>query len=362
MSADFTTNPGGVSSSTVEHLVAQTVDTVTSYSPSTLYFLANQKKWIGSQMRFPIKYQETKQGMAFDGLDKFSTTKVNAFVYNYFSPVGYEIPVVISGIDRDVNESNKVIDLMKREMVSNAHEMAADIAAKFYTAQTGKNFWSITDGAEDGTISCSTYGALPRGTYTTLVGSVTASVGNLTAAAMRTSFNAATHGNDSPNLILCDKTTWGYYEKLAIPSTQLVVTQNVLMGYPKFTGASPNGLPNITAPGADLKGQIGFSALYYNGVPVIADEAATSGYMFMLNTKNWGFYGLESKESGATAVKFNAEGMDGVYNIPVTTGFTFLPYQRPVDQYGSVGHILLMGNLICNNPRNQAILTGITGA
>lgn len=212
------------------------------------------------------------------------------------------------------------------------------------------------------TISTTTYGALSRSIYTTLKGSVTASVGNLTAAAMRTSFNAATHGSDSPNLILCDKTTWGYYEKLAIPSTSLQVTQNVLMGYPKFTGASPNGLPNITAPGADLKGQIGFSSLYYNGVPVIADEAATSGYMFMLNTKNWGFYGLESKEPGAVPVKFNAEGMDGVYNIPVTTGFTFLPYQRPVNQYGQVGHILLMGNLICTNPRNQAILYGITGA
>ena len=362
MSADFTTNPGGVSTSTIEYLTARTVDTITSYSPSTLYFLGNQKKWKGSQMRFPIKYKETGQGTAFDGLDKFSTTKVNAFVYNYFSPVGYEIPVVISGIDRDVNETNKVIDLVEREMVSNAHEMAADIAALFYSTQSGKNFWSITDGAEDGNISCTTYGALARATYTTLVGSVTASIGNLTAAKLRTSFNAATHGVDSPNLILCDKTTWGYYEKLAIPSTQLTVTQNVLMGYPKFTGASPNGLPNITAPGADLKGQIGFSALYYSGVPVIADEAATSGYMYMLNTKNWGFYGLESKEEGAKPVKFSAAGMDGVYNVPVTTGFTFLPFVRPADQYGSVGHILLMGNLICDNPRNQAILYGITGA
>ena len=212
------------------------------------------------------------------------------------------------------------------------------------------------------TLGATTWGGLSRTTYSGLKGNYTNVAGNLTLALLRTSYNNATHGPNTPNVILTTKAVWALYEKLLTPTLSNQIANTALAGYPIFTGASANGLPNIVAPGTNLKGAQGFSAIYYNGVPIIADENATAGYMVMLNTKDWGFYGLKSTAPGYKSVQFTSDALDGVYNVPVTTGFAFSGYNMPIDQYGKVGHIILTGNLICANPRNNSILIGITGA
>lgn len=361
--ADFTVNPGSVSTSTIEKLVAKTVDTILNYSPATLFFLGNQKTWTGNLMRFPIKYQQNSQGIAFDGLQKFSTTKTENFAYMSFSPVGREMPTVISQMEVDVNASNRVIDLIARQMASDAQDLADTIAGKLYTVQTGIEFLSLIDAVDDGTYGSGTYGGLSRTTYTGLKGNVTTSVGNLTLANMRTSYNNATHGADSPNIIFTTKAVWAYYEKLLTPTLQNQIGSTAIAGYAKFTGASDGGLPNITAPGTKLNGSQGFNAIYFNGVPVVADEKCPAGYMFGLNTRSIAFYGLKSTGEGYKNVTFMSdESMDSVYNIPVTTGFSWSGFNQPIDQYGKVGHIILMGNLIANNPRLNFLMTGITGS
>jgi hypothetical protein len=85
--------------------------------------------------------------------------------------------------------------------------------------------------------------------------------------------------------------------------------------------------------------------------------------MFGLNTRNLAFYGLKSTGEGYKSVTFmDDSSMDSVYNIPVTTGFSWSGFNLPIDQYGKVGHIILMGNLICSSPRNMFLSTGITGS
>ena len=347
-----------VSTSTMEHLVAATVDTVLTYSPATLFFLGNQKPWRGSQMRFPIKYAQNTEGMWFTGLERFSTTSSSNFVYGTASPTGREINCVVSQIELDLNASERVIDLLARRLASDAQDMAHDIADSFYAVQTGNAFLSILEGCDDDTLGADTYLGLDRGTYG-LAGSVTNIGGNITLAGMRTSYNACVHGSDSPNLILCTKAVWGYYEKLATPTVQHNVQQSP---YTSFVGATVGGLPNLIAQGMGVGGNLGFRALYWNGVPVVADEHIATGYMYMLNTRNWAFYGVKSTDPDYKTVKFTGGGLESPYSIPATTGFSFSGFNKPVDQYGKVGHIILVGNLICNQPRNQAILYGITGA
>lgn len=358
---DFSANTT-VNTSTLEYLVAKTVDTVLNYSPATLFFLGKQKRWQGSQMRMPIKYAQNSQGMSFNGLEKFSTTKTNNFINMTFNPTGREIPTVISQIEADVNSSNKVMDLIARQMASDAQDMASDIATLFYTLQTGKNFLSLKDACDDGSLGATSYGGLLRATYTGIKGNYVSIGGNLTLANLRTEYNACTHGSDSPDLILTTKAVWAFYEKLLTPTLSNQVTQASLSGYAKFTGASANGVPNIAAPGTDLKGSQGFSAIFYNGVPVIADENCNSGYLYMLNTRSLAFYGLPSTHPDYKPVKFSDSSMDSVYNVPATTGFSFSGFNTPIDQYGQVGHIILMGDLICNNPRLNGVMIGITGA
>lgn len=149
--ADFTgSNNYSTSTSTLESLVAKTVDTVLNYSPSTLFFLSNQRAWKGTAMRFPVKYQSNTEGMSFDGLEKFSTTKSDNFIYGTFNPTGREINSVISQIEADVNASNPTVNLEARQLASDAQDMASDIATLFWTLQTGKNFNSILDFVDDG--------------------------------------------------------------------------------------------------------------------------------------------------------------------------------------------------------------------
>jgi hypothetical protein len=358
---DFSAN-SSVNTSTMENLVAKTVDTILNFSPATLFFLGQQKAWKGSKIEMPIKYAASTQGMSFDGLERFSTTKSTNFTKMSFNPTGREMPVVISQIEADVNASYPVVDLVARQLSSDAQDMASDIATLFYTLQTGKNFLSLIDAVDDGTLGATSYGGLLRATYTGIKGNLTTAIGNLTLANLATSFNQAVHGNESPDLILTTKAVWNYYEKLLTPTLSNQVSNNTLLGYSKFTGAGVNGQPNIAAPGTNLKGAQGFNAIFYRGVPVIADEVCPAGYLFMLNTKTTNFYGLLSTHPGYKPVRFNGGSIESVYNIPVTTGFSFSGFNSPIDQYGQVGHILLMGNLICKNPRLNSLMTGITGA
>ncbi len=212
------------------------------------------------------------------------------------------------------------------------------------------------------TLGATTWGGLTRSNYAGLKGNYTNINGNMTLSNLRTGYNNAVHGPNSPNLILCPKATWAYYEKLLTPTLSNQILNTALLGYPIFTGASRGGLPNLVAPGTNLKGAQGFSAIYYNGVPVIADEVAPAGYLAMLDTKDWGFYGVKSTADNYKTVTFSSDTMDSVYNVPVTTGFSFSGFNVPIDQYGKVGHIILVGNLICSNPRNNTILVGITGS
>ncbi len=360
--ADFTTNTT-VDTSTIYKIMAKAIDIVTSYSPVTLHFLKNQKRWDwGEQAQIPIKYQQNNQGMSFDGLEQFSTTKVNNFQKMKFNPTGYEIPVVISGFELDVNKSKPIVDIVKRQVASDAQDMASDIADQFFTLQTGKAFNSLLDICDDTSLGTTSYGSLSRTTYTGLRGNYTGSIGNITLAQLTSSINNATHGNQTPDLIVTTKAIWGYIEKLYLPTISNQVATMRFSGYPNYVGASNDGTPSILGAGSPLKGSHGFRALEYGGVPIVADEKCPTGYLFGLNTKGISFYGLESTLPGYKSVQFSDDSLDGANNVPIVPGFAFSGFNLPIDQYAEVGHIILKGQLIGENPRNNFLLTGITGS
>lgn len=201
---DYTANTN-INTSTMDYLVGSTVDTVLTYSPATLFFLGNQRKWKGSQMKIPIKYAQNTQGSWFTGLERFSTTSTDNFKNMSFDPTGREINCVLSQIELDLNDTNKVIDIVARRLASDAQDLAHDVADSFFTLQAGNAFLSLLDAADDGTLGATSYGGLSRTTYTGLAGNYVDVGGNLTLATMRTQFNSCTHGPDSPNLILCTK-------------------------------------------------------------------------------------------------------------------------------------------------------------
>jgi len=140
-----------VNTSTIEKLVAKTVDVVINSSPITLRLLGNQKTWMGAKMKFPVKWQKGVAGLAFNGLQKFSTSRSNSFINMEFDPTGYEINVVLPQIEVDVNESAKVIDMVARELQSRQEDMIDDIATLLYTVHSAadENFLSLIDACDN---------------------------------------------------------------------------------------------------------------------------------------------------------------------------------------------------------------------
>jgi len=339
-----------INTASVAKLVAKTIDTVINSSPITLRILGNQKPW---KRLHPIKFQKGVAGKSFDGLDKFSTEKSDSFINMEFTPTGYEVNVVVSQMEVDVNKAReRYIDIVARELQSRQDDMIDDIATLFYTLQTGKNFLSLLDAVDDGTLGATSYGGLLRSTYTGIKGNYINIAGALSLANLRTQFAACTHGNQKPDLIVTTKAQWAKYEALAALASRTVVTNR---GYPQLTRTGI--APSIQA----LKGQMGFDVLWFSGQPLVVDESAPAGYMLLLNTKHLFFRAVKSTDPDYTVVKFAKGSIEGVYtDVPKTQGFAFSGFNKPIDQYGKVGHIILMGNLISDSPRHLGVMIGLT--
>lgn len=339
-----------INTASVGKMVAKTIDTVINSSPLTLRLLGNQKPW---KRIHPIKWQKGVAGKSFDGLEKFSTEKSDSFINMEFNPTGYEINVVTSQMEVDVNKAReKYIDIVARELQSRQIDMIDDIATMFWTIQTGKAFLSILDACDDGSLGATSYGGLLRATYTGIKGNYTATAGAMTLALLRTKFAACTHGNEKPNLIVTTKAQWAKYEVLNAQASRTIVTNK---GYPQLTRTGI--MPTVQA----LKGQAGYDVLYFSGAPMVVDESTPSGHLAMLNDKHIAFRAVKSTHPDYTTVKFASGSIEGVYtDVPKTPGFAFSGFNMPIDQYGNVGHIILMGNLFSDSPRHLGIEVSYT--
>lgn len=308
--------------------------------------ITSAKKWSGEQMKFPFKYAKNTTGTSFSGFDTFSTSATDNRVRLAFDPKFYQISVAIPGDEYSVNsvDETKVIDLASAELESARQDMADDLGTIFYADGTGnssKDPLGLKAIVDDGT-NTSTYGGLTRATYTQLNSTVTASGGTLTLAKLRTLYNNAKRGSQKPTVAYTDETTWGYYEQLLQPQERITKDASATKG---------------------LRSGTGFTGLAYAGVPVLADEKCTSGYFYFLNEDYLDWYALPFQLPGVKMytpkVRSVIEGND--YSEVEGFGFSWSGWILPSNAGAVVGHIFLGGQLISQNPRFHAVLTGITG-
>jgi len=108
-----------------------------------------------------------------------------------------------------------------------------------------------------------------------------------------------------------------------------------------------------------LQGFAGFNALSYRGRPLVADDLCTNQTFFWLNENYIKFKRLV--DSSLNQIASTVEVTEGYYkDVPMPSAFQFRELMSPVNQYGEVGLLLLMGNLIDTQPRRNGKLTGIT--
>jgi hypothetical protein len=342
-----------VTTTTQDKLIPKVVDTILNSNVLATRVLSKANKWKGERMKFPVKYSKNITGTSFAGFDTFSTAATDNRVNLEFVPKFYQMTVALPLDELSVNATEeKVIDLAKLELASAAQDMADDIGTLFYGTGTGngsKDFLGLEAIVDDGT-NASTFGSLSRTTYPTLNSTVTASGGSLTLAKMSALYNAASSGSQTPTLGVCSEAIFALYESLLQPTERIVKEVSAMKGRNR-------GLNS----GTGLIGGTGFTGLYYKGFPILADEKATSGVLYFLNEDFLEWYALPMAKS--QPAKFRSSDIEGNdYSEVQGLGFSSTDWIVPTNSASIVSHIYLGGELISQNPKRHAKLTGITTA
>ena len=317
------------------------VDTILNSNVLFQRMVRGAKRWEGRTLRVPVKVSKNSTGTSFRGFDTFSTAATDNRQFMEFTPSFYQITIALPGDELSVADTDaKVLNLMKLTLQSDTEDMADDLGTIFYADGTGNNSKDpLGLGAlvDDGT-TVANIGGLSRSTFTTLKGTVTASGGTLTLASIDTLWSAVASGSQKPTAFYTTETIFNLYGQLLRPQERIMKEASRMKG---------------------LVGGTGFTALDYNGKPVLMDEKATSGVLFALNENYLEWYALPFFNATPVSYKSQIKGND--YAAPVGLGFAWSDWIIPANSGAVVGHIYFGGQFITTNPKRQGKLTGITG-
>lgn len=331
-----------VLTTTQDEILPKVVDTILNSNVYATRMLGRAKKWKGETLKQPIKVSKNSTGTSFSGLDTFSTSATNNRVNLSYTPGFYQITAALPLDELSVNQTDsKVLDLAAVELASAAQDMADDIGTLFYADGTGnssKDFLGLGAIVDDGG-DVSTIGGQSRSTYSTLQSTDTASGGAISLAKLSTLHSAVTSGSQKPTIGLCDETVWNLIETLIAPQERII--KDIPMIRNGITGGS------------------GFTAIFYRGVPIVADEKCTTQRFYWLNEDWIEWYALPVAMT--EPIKFRSQDIKGNdYSNVQGLGMSWSGWIKPSNSASVVGHIYLGGQLVTWNPKRHGRLTGIT--
>lgn len=348
-----------VTSITQDTILPKVIDNILTDNLMAYRYISNGKKWSGETLKRPIKISKSTTGGSFSGLDTFSTATSDTRISLQYDLRGYYHTISIPGMEKAVNNvsETQVINLVRTELESAQMDMLDALGDIFYgdgTGNSNKNFNGLGNLDDDGS-TAATVGGQSRTTYPTLAGTRTASGGTLTLAKLATLISATSAGSASsqrPTLIVSSEAEFDLYDSLLAPT--------VRANYDAQGGMFLTRTSKAAVPGSMLKANGGFVALTYRGIPWVSDEKASAQTIWVLNENYLEWYGLKDPDLKAISMGNTIEGPGA--EIPSdNTGFQWTGFQRPVNQYGEVGQLMLLGNLATWQPRRHGRLTGVTG-
>lgn len=319
-------------------------------------FMRVQKTWSGRQMQVPLQFAKPASGGSFSGTGNFDTALQDTRTRQTFSHAQFYQNISVSGGEASLNKTDgEVLDLMKVTMEEGQNAMLDSIGTQVYGVGLGDDFLGLGAIVDDGT-NTSTYGGLTRTTFpqlnSTLVNNATLSFTNM-ATVMRGASAAGT-GRQRPSIIVTTEQVWDFLESLYTPTIQST-----------YQGLSNVQITAYSKPGVafkdqdSLKGQYGFEALYWRGVPIVADEKCPTGSMFFLNEEYLNWYNLVGV--GLTNYKVANANVDSVYSdLQATYPIQWSGFDKPYNQYAQIGQFLMLGNIISGSTRRHGLQFNIT--
>lgn len=347
-----------VTTITEEKYVPASIDGILNSNVFTSrVFMRENKNWSGRQMHIPLQFAKPTTGGSFSGVGDFDTALQDTRVRQTFEHKMFYQNVSVAGGEASLNKTDaEVLDLVKMTLEEAQNSMVDTIGDQMYGVGPGDEFTGLGAIVDDGT-NTATYAGLTRTTYPMLNSTVqAASGGALSFSSMATVMrgsSAAGSKRQRPSIIVTTETGWDLLESLFQPTVQA--------NYDSLSRAqiTTYSKPGVSMKDQDsLKGHYGFEALVWRGIPVVADEKATSGTMFFLNEEYLHWYNL--KGVGLTSYKV-AGKIDSVYSeYSRTYPIQWSGFQKPHAQYADIGQFLCLGNLISGSTRRHGKLTGIT--
>jgi len=317
------------------------VDTILGSNVMFQRVVRAAKKWSGRTLRVPIKVSKNTTGQSFRGFDTFSVAATDNRQFMEFTPSFYQITCALPGDELSVADTDaKILDLMKLTIQSDTEDMADDLGTIFYADGTGngsKDPLGLEALVDDGS-SVASIGGLARATYTTLKGTVTASGGTLTLAKVDTLWINVATGAQKPSAFYTTEAIFNLYGQLLRPQERITKDASLMKG---------------------LQAGTGFTALSYNGKPILMDEKCTSGDLIAVREDDLDWYALPYKFAKPVAYKSQVEGND--YSAPIGLGFSWSDWVIPANAAGVVGHVYFGGQFVTRNPKRHGKLTSITG-
>lgn len=321
-------------------------------------FQRDMKKWSGRQIQIPLQFAKPTSGGSFSGVGSFDTSLQDTRVRQTFSHAQFYQNVSVAGGEASLNKTDgEVLDLMKVTLEESQNAMLDSVGNQIYGIGSGDDILGLGAIVDDGT-NTSSYAGLTRTSYTMLNSTLqAASGGALTFSLMATVMRGASAAGakrQRPSIAVTTETVWDLMEGLFTPTTQAsydALSRVMVTTYSK---------PGVSFKDQDsLKGHYGFEALYWRGIPIVADEKQDSGVMHFLNEEYLHWYNL--KGVGLTQYKARPAGVDGVYSeFAGSLPIQWSGFDKPHNQYAQIGQLIMLGNVISGSTRRHGKATGIT--
>lgn len=347
---------------TYQEILPSVVDQINNSNILMAKVLSKPATWRGVTENQPISVANSTTGGSFSGMDTFPTAATNNTRLMTWYVAAYEQSVVVPGIEKAINGNSdkQVLRLLATRMDEAKISAAQSIGTMFYGFGSGKDFDGLGLIVDAGTNSAS-YAGITRATSPFINGDVTTpTTGIITLDFLSSEFDnvsAAGSQQESPTLGLTTKAIWTYVEGIIQPMVSARYDTIGIHGYNRIDGGLPPG--GVSKPGEGLTGFGGFNALVYRARPLVADDNCTSGTYFWVNEHYMEFKRLI--DSSLNQIASTVEVTEGFYkNVPMPSAFQFRDLMSPVNQYGEVGLLMLMGNLIHRQPRRNGKLISIT--
>lgn len=351
-----------VSDITYQEIMPSVVDQINNSNILMAKILNKPSTWRGIAMTQPISIANSTTGGSFSGMDLFPTSATNNTRLLSWYVAAYEQSVVVPGIERAVNANNEkqVLRLLATRMDEAKISASQNIGVMFYGVGSGKDFDGLGLIVDNGANSAS-YGGITRASLPAINGDVTpVTAGLISLDYLSSEFDntsAAGSQRESATMGLTTKTDWTYIEGIMQPMVAARYETIGIRGYDRVDGGTPPG--GVMKPTEGLTAFGGFNALVYRGRPIVADDNCIPGTYFWINEYYMEFARLT--DSTLNQIASTVEVTEGFYkNVPMPSAFQFRELMSPVNQYGEVGLLMLMGNLIHRQPRRNGKLINIT--